>query len=113
MFRIAKSFKFIKIIGIIHNRRPTSVGASFRKNKNRIFHDELINIHSIYNLTKNSKSVDYAAFEFKNKWHYSINGLSLENKKLVKNIYNKIINDPYISEFRKELLINLTNNKLN
>ena len=37
LFRIARSFKFIKIIGIIHNWRATSVGISFRKIKTEYF----------------------------------------------------------------------------
>ena len=113
LFQLANSFKFIKVFGIIHNFHHESVGFSFLKNQARIFHDELFNVMSIYNITKNTENSVYAAYEFKRIWNfYSIKGLSDENRILAKNIFNKIINDKYIPEERKKNLIDITSNKL-
>ena len=70
LFQIAKTFKYIKIIGIIHNFRSDAVGIAWRlKNKKaRIAHDELLNVMNIYNLTKNTENSKFAALEFNNIW---------------------------------------------
>ena len=114
LFRIANSFKFIKIIGIIHYKNPKSVGQTWRnKNISRIFHDELLNVMNIYKLTQNTEDSMFAALEFKNIWHFSRKGLTNENKELAKNIYNKILNDPYVPEQRKKIIIKMTGGALN
>ena len=115
LFRVANSFKFIKKYGIIHINNYKSVSNDWKKeNIIRIFHDELINIMSIYNITKNTKDVELAAFELKNYWNlYASSALTQSNKILAKNIYYKLINNSFISEYYKKLLINITNNKLN
>ena len=69
---------------------------------------------SIYNITKNSKDVDFAAFEFKKYWNYCpSSSLTKNNIILKKNIYYKLINNAFISQYYKKLLINITKNKLN
>ena len=114
LFRNANSFKFIKIYGITHIYYPDTVGRKWEKEqKKRIFHDELINAMSIYNITKNTKDEVFAAYEFKRNWGYSSTALTEENKILAKNLYNKLINSTFISENYKKLLINITNNMLN
>ena len=115
LFRVANSFKFIKRYGIIHNDNHKSVGNIWKKvNKIRIFHDDLINVMSIFNITKSSKDVEFAAFEFKRYWrHYASSSLTQSNIILAKNIYYKLINNTFLSEYYKKILINITNNKLN
>ena len=114
LFRVAKSFKFIKRYGIIHNYNNKSVSYKWKKEKiKRIFHDELINVMSIYNITKNSKDIELAAFEFKNYWNlYASSALTTNNIILAKNIYYKLLNNKFISKYYKKLLINITKNKL-
>ena len=76
-------------------------------NKIKILYDELINVISIYKLTKNTKDVFLSVVEFQRIWSYSNTGLSSKNKEIAKNIYNEMLNDPYISKERKQLLIDL------
>ena len=66
LFKVANSFKFIKEYGIVYYNTPHSILNSSHKIRN--CHDELINIMSIFNLTKNSSNAIFAVFEFKNRW---------------------------------------------
>ena len=111
IFRVANSFKFINRYGIIHNMNSRSVSNTW-SNKVKILHDELINVISIYKLTKNTKDAFLAVIEFIRIWVYSNTGLSSKNKKIAKNIYNKMLNNLYISKERKKLLIDLVKNSL-
>ena len=106
IFRVANSFKFINRYGIIHNMNSRSVSNTW-SNKIKILYDELINVISIYKLTKNTKDVFLSVVEFQRIWSYSNTGLSSKNKEIAKNIYNEMLNDPYISKERKQLLIDL------
>ena len=68
---------------------------------------------NIYKLTQNTEDSMFAALGFKNIWHFSRKGLTNENKELAKNIYNKILNDPYVPEQRKKIIIEMTGGALN
>ena len=114
MFRVANSFKFINRKGIVHNNNPYSVWKTWLNNKkNRVLHDELINIQSIYNITKNSKDSIYAVYEFQKIWKYVNSELTINNKEMIKYIYNNFLNDSYIPEYKKHVLINLINKTFN
>ena len=111
LFRVASTFKFINRYGIIHNKNPKSVQYSWN-NSAKILHDELINVESIYKLTKNTSDSFLAPVEFHNKWSYSEKGLTPENKERAQKIVNKMLDDPYIPEFRKNILIDEIKDKL-
>ena len=81
LYKIANSFKYIKEYGIIYNYNNNSITHS-----NSLFnncHDELVNILSIYNFTKNSNDVDIVAFEIIFRWNNIIfpglNKINYEN----------------------------------
>ena len=110
LFRVANSFKFINRKGYVHNNNPYSVWKTWLNNKrDRVFHDELINIQSIYNITKNSKDSIYAVYEFQKIWKYVNSELTFNNKEMAKYLYNNFLNDSYIPEYKKHVLINLIN----
>jgi glycosyltransferase involved in cell wall biosynthesis len=111
LFRVASTFKFINRYGIIHNKNPKSVQYSWN-NSAKILHDELINVESIYKLTKNTSDSFLAPVEFHNKWSYSEKGLTPENKERAQKIVNKMLNDPYIPKFRKKILYDEVKDKL-
>ena len=111
IFRVANSFKYIKRYGIVHNKNPKSVQYTW-KNSVKILHDELINVVSIYKLTKNTTDAFLSVVQFQKIWGYSNNGLSSENKEIAKNIYNEMLNNSNIPEERKKLLIDTVKNRL-
>ena len=111
LFRVANTFKFIKRYGIIHNNNPKSIQYSWN-NAAKILHDELINVESIYKLTKNTSDSFLAQVEFHDKWGHSKNGLTPENKERAEKIVHKMLNDPCIPEFRKKILIDEVKDKL-
>ena len=111
LFRVASSFKYINRKGIIYNRHPKSVGRTW-KNKTKILHDELINIKSIYKLTKNTNYSFLAVVQFMNVWRHTSNGLTPKNKETAQKIAKKMLNDAYIPEFRKKEIIEAVKDKL-
>ena len=111
LFRVANSFKYINIYGIIHYLNPSSVGNTWQKNNNnRISHDEIINIINIFAITKNSKDANIAAYELQRKFNLIIPGLTKTNIKYCKYIFYNIINCKYITKKRKRKLIELYKN---
>ena len=105
LFQVAFSFKFIKIYGIIHYLHRYSVGHIWKKKKiNKICHDELVNIHSIYNLIKNTKYIDIVVYELKKKFSYISKGLTKLNKIYFIFLFNKIINSKYLTIKKKKQL---------
>ena len=96
-FKIAYSFKFIELYGIIYYYNPTSVCHSLKKEL--IAHDELMNIISIYNYTKNTSYLEICAYELIYRWKKTIRpGLNEENKIYAKNLINSLINSNYIKK---------------
>ena len=105
LFRVAFSFKFIQVYGIIHYFHIHSVGLKKKKkNVNRICHDELLNIYSIYNLNKNSKYIDIVVYELKRKILYISSGLTKSNKVFLKFLFINIMNNKYLSIKQKKKL---------
>jgi hypothetical protein len=104
LFRLASSFKFINVDGMIHYvAKPISEDKLSIEERNQMFHEELINVMSIFNLTKNTSHVNYAEFELKNAWKYYFLGLNEENKKLALNIYKDIVDNSKNTSNNKEL----------
>ena len=108
LFRVAKSFRFIKEFGYIYNQNNLSITHLNVSNSN--CRDELTNIFFIYNLTKNTYETEIAAFEILHRWNKIINpGLSNEaNRKYFLNLIELMLRDKYISESSKTRLLNLT-----
>ena len=101
LFRVANSFKFIKEYGIVYYNTPHSILNSSHKIRN--CHDELINIKSIFNFTKNSSNVIFAIFELKFRWNTLIKpGLNIENSKTAKDLINQMLQCNYINKKNKK-----------
>ena len=105
LFRVASSFKFINKDGIIHYISQSSIGYNtIIERRNIVFHDELINVMNILNITKNSDDEKFALIELKNTWKLYFYGLNEENKKLAMNLYFDVVNCTHIlSESKEEL----------
>ena len=90
LFKVANSFKYIHEYGIIYNYNNNSITHlnSYIQN----CQDELVNLISIYNFTKNTKEIDIAAFEVVYRWDTIIfPGLNSDNFKSMKKLLNKYI----------------------
>ena len=104
LFKYAKSFKFIEEYGIVYLYNPFSLCNSY--NKESITYDELINILSIYNFTKNSKNLNIVVYELNYRWKNIIKpGLNDNNKNFTKYIINLLLKNKYIIKKDKKKLI--------
>jgi len=101
LFKIAYSFKYIEEFGLIYyEKNPFSISNSLT-NISRC-HDELINIMSIFNITKNTNDINIVIYELNFRWEWIIiPGLNEENKKYAKNLLIQIINTKHISKNEK------------
>lgn len=105
LFKIAHSFKFIEIFGIIYIYNRFSIFNSYKKES--IAHDELVNLMSIYNLTKNSSELKIVVYELKKRWKSIIlPGLNIENKKSTIYLINLLLKSKYLRLNDKNLLTN-------
>ena len=96
LFKVALSFKFIQQIGIIYNIN-NMFSIMHKRNKIKNCHDELINIMTLYNLTKNTKEIEIVIYEIKYRWKWLIfPGLNKENKIYFRYLLTKVINNKYV-----------------
>lgn len=103
LFKIANSFKFIEEYGFIYYNNPSSITNSL--NNITKCHDELINIMSIFNVTKNSYESQIVIYELNYRWNFTIlPGLNDENKKYARNLMIQILNSKYITEIDKNAI---------
>ena len=101
LFKVANSFKFIKVYGIAYYKTSNSI--TNLRNKIRNCHDELINIMSIFNFTRNSSNVIYAEYELNYRWNKIIKpGLNAENAKYAKDLIEQMLQCNYIGSKSKE-----------
>ena len=101
LFRIANSFKFIEEYGLIYYNISTSITNTI--NSVQKCHDELINIMSIFNITKNSSDSKIVIYELSSRWNSIIlPGLNQKNKQYTKNLINKILQNKYITDTDKK-----------
>ena len=108
LFQVAQSFKYINVYGIIYYNNSLSIYNSYKKEL--ITKDELINLMSMYNFTKNSSLINILIYEIKFRWDSVIKeGLNEENKKNIKYLFDLLMNNDYISIEDKKTLINYTN----
>ena len=97
LFRIANSFKFIEEYGLIYYYKNPSSSTN-RLNDIEKCHDELINIMSLFNLTKNSGESEIVLYEINFRWKWIIRpGLNEENKRYARNIFHQILKCRYIN----------------
>ena len=105
LFKVANSFKFINLYGIAYNYSPTSI-MHVNDTKIRNCHDELFNIMSIYNYTKNTSDIIIAAYEIVHRWKTIIfPGLNEDNKQYLNQLMEKLVKSPQMTEYYKRRLI--------
>ena len=109
LFRVAKSFKFIKEFGYMYNQNNVSITHSNSTINN--CRDELTNIFFIYNFTRDTNEADIAAFEIFKRFNKIIYpGLrNKANKKYLMKMIKLMLKDKYITDISKTRLLNLTN----
>ena len=109
LFKVAKSFKFIREFGIVYNQNNVSITHINLTQSN--CQDELTNIFFMYNFTKNTNETELAAFEIFKRFNKIIYpGLNDQNnKRKLLNMIELMMQDKYISIIAKRRLINLTN----
>ena len=92
LFKIAYSFKFIEEFGLIYYENNAFSISNSLTNISRC-HDELINIMSIFNITKNTNDISIVIYELNFRWDWIIiPGLNKKNKEYAKNLLIQIIN---------------------
>ena len=113
LFRIANSFKFMNISGIIHYVSESMSASKLPHYKrNQIFHDEFINVMNVLNLTRNTEDENFVVVEFKNAWKMYSSNLNKDNKKLAMDLYKEIMNSTIIQPNKKEELTQDVKNTL-
>ena len=109
LFKVANSFKYIHEYGIIYNFNNKSI--THLNTYIDHCHDELINIMSIYNYTKNSKETELAAFEIIFRWKSIIfPGMNLYNFHYAKFLINELLKNQYVCYSNKLKLLYLYEN---
>ena len=99
LFKVANSFKFININGIIHMHN-----IKLKTDKNQYIHDNIKYITSLFKITQNSKEVEIAIYEFENSLSLLTNELNEDNKNLIWNLFKEISKSKFISEDKKQEL---------
>lgn len=105
LFKVAFSFKFVNIYGIIYNIIGRhSITRSHKKIKN--CHDEIINIMTIFNYTKNNKEVEIAVYEIIHRWKKILYpGIKdKNNRNVLLNLIIQMLNCKYINKNDKIIL---------
>ena len=114
LFKVAKSFQYIQEYGIIYNYNNNSI--THLNTYIEHCNDELFNIKSIYNYTKNSEETNIVAYEINFRWKNIIfPGLNSKNYNSVQKLINILLSNKYICYYNKlrllYLLQNLTDSK--
>ena len=99
LFKVANSFKFININGIIHMHN-----IKLKTDKNQYIHDNIKYITSLFKITQNSKEVEIAIYEFENSLSLLTNELNEDNKNLIWNLFKEISKSKFIGEDKKKEL---------
>lgn len=108
LFKVANSFKFINIYGIIHFTNPFSVSSTWEITKmNRIINDEFIFLVNHFKLAKSEIDGKIALYELNQRLNYFSANLTLENKKNSNILFKKILACKYIEMKVKENLADL------
>ena len=108
LFKVANSFKYIDIYGIIYIQNIESICHTWTISKSkRILHDFFMLSIIFYKLTKSTEEVQIVVDELKKHFkNFSIN-LDKKHKKLLIRLYNEISNNKNVNEIEKKKIINL------
>ena len=105
LFRVAKSFKFIDIYGIIHNWNPNSICNSWiEKKRERILTDFLLFAITFYNLNKNTEEIQILVEDLKIRFEEYNLVLKGKKKQLLMELYYNLINNKNILSYEKKIL---------
>jgi len=106
LLKVANSFKFLEIYGIIYYYNRYSITKSYRKYRN--CYDDLRYIKFLYNFTKNSDESEIAVFEIFHRLNWTLRpGLSKSNLYYFIIILMEILKGKYISKYTKNKVFNL------
>ena len=106
LLKVANSFKFLKIYGIIYYYNRYSITKSYRKYRN--CYDDLRYIKFLYYFTKNSDESEIAVFQIFSRLNWSLRpGLSKSNLYYFIIILMNILKGKYISKYSKKKILNL------
>ena len=110
LFRVAKSFKYIDIYGIIHNLNSNSICNSWIENKREIIlTDFLLFAIIFYNLNKDTQEIQILVEDLKIRFEEYNLILRNEKRQLLMKLCNNIIKNENILSSEKKILINLMN----
>ena len=111
LFRVAKSFKFIDVYGMIHNWNPFSICNSWiQTEREKILTDFLIFANVFYNLNSNTEEIQVLVEDLKIRFFEYNLVLKGKKKQLLMELYQKILQSKYIIDSEKKILIELLNN---
>jgi len=106
LLKVANSFKFLKIYGIIYYYNRYSITKSYRKYRN--CYDDLRYIKFLYNFTKNSDESEIAVYEIFHRLNWTLRpGLSKSNLYYFIIILMEILKGKYICKYSKNKVFNL------
>jgi len=106
LLKVANSFKFLKIYGIIYYYNRYSITKSYRKYRN--CYDDLRYIKFLYNFTKNSDESEIAVYEIFHRLNWTLRpGLSKSNLHYFIIILMEILKGKYIYKYSKNKISNL------
>lgn len=109
LFKIAKSFKFIKKFGYIYNFNNASI-THIKQTYNNC-HDELFNIRHIYKYTQFSNESEVVTYELFHRFKKLLEpGLNAENLKYLYDLIRHMLQNQYISNLSKIKLQKMTIN---
>lgn len=111
LFKVANSFKFIDVYGIVYIENPNSICHTWSKTKKkRIIHDFFMLSVIYYNLTKNTNEIQFVVEEFKKHFGEFSTYLDKRHKKIFLKLYNNLLNCSNVLGSEKKILINTMNN---
>ena len=114
LFKVATSFKFIDIYGIIYIENPFSICNSWVKNnRKRIMIDFLLFAIIFFKLTKDSEEVQIVMEDLKIRFNEYCQVLDYNYIKLLIKLYKELLKCKYINAYDKLKLIDLINNNKN
>ena len=108
LLKVANSFKFLELYGIIYYYNRFSITKSFNKYRN--CYDDLRYIKFLYDYTKNSDESEIAVFEILRRLNWTLRpGLYKSNLYYFINLLIDILKGKYISKYSKNKVFNLIN----
>ena len=114
LFKVAYSFKFIDVYGIIYIENPLSICHSWSNSKSkRIIHDFFMLSVIFFNLTKETDEIQIVVNELKKHFREFSIMLDKNHKILFKKLYNDLLENNNVLGSEKNILINLMNDNKN